>query len=165
MRGFITGLPRSRTKWFAEYFDGIPGITGYHEPLNGMKTKQDFYNLVDNGCIISDSGLFITDFQDRYDLPTVIIERDIDDVYESLKVYFDDQGYPEPSYAFLQQQQAAVDKLSGLRVAYDDIDASMESIHAHLGIPYSPEYAERMALSNLQIPVLITDVGSYELWL
>lgn len=41
----------------ADYFDGIHGVTAYHEPLNGLRSKEEFYKIVETGCIISDSGL------------------------------------------------------------------------------------------------------------
>lgn len=165
MIGFITGLPRSRTKWFAEYFDGIDGVDAYHEPLNGIKSRQEFYDLVKEGCVVSDSALFITDFQDAFpDVPTVIIERDIDEVFDSLCAYFDEQGYPKPSYEFLVHQKEAVDQLEGLRIPYNEIDSRLEEIHSHLGIPYNEEYAQRVASENLQIPILIADSESYLVW-
>lgn len=162
---FITGLPRCRTKWFAEYFDGIDGVEAEHEPLCGLRTKQEFYDIVESGVISSDSGLFLTDFQERYpEAKTVIIERNAEDVYESLCEFFEEQGYPHPSFRFVLKQQAALSKMTGLRVPFERIDASMPAIHAYLGIPYDKGYHSRMQVQNLQIPVLIPDVESYELW-
>lgn len=162
---FITGLPRCRTKWFSDYFDGIDGIDAEHEPLCGLRAKQEFYDLVESGVISSDSGLFLTDFQERWpDHKTVIIERDIEDVFKSLCAFFEEQGYAEPSMSFLLRQKEALDGMKGLRVPYGQIDESMPAIHAYLNIPYDKDYHASMQVQNLQIPVLIPDVESYELW-
>jgi len=164
MSGFITGLPRSRTKWFADYFDGIPGVTAYHEPLNGLRSKREFYDIVDRGGIIVDSGLLITDFQERYNLPTVIIERDIDAVFDSLCRYFEAQGLPLPNRLSLDLIKEGVDALQGLRIAFEDIDARMAEIHRHLGVPFDAEYAARMAGDNRQVEQLQVNTDSWLLW-
>ena len=164
--GFITGYPRSRTRWFADYFDGIDGVTAYHEPLNGMRSKREFYDLVETGCIVSDSGLFITDFQERYpSIPTLVIERDIDDVYQSLCVYFDEQGFPEPSMEYLVHQREALSNIQGLRVNFNDINERLPEINAYFNVPYNDNYAQMMITKNLQIPVLTVTQESFELWL
>tara|TARA_R110000868_G_scaffold146818_2_gene367825 strand:+ start:1057 stop:1560 length:504 start_codon:yes stop_codon:yes gene_type:complete len=163
--GFITGFPRSRTRWMADYFDGIHGVTAYHEPLNGLSSKDQFYKIVDTGCIISDSGLFITDFQERYSgIPTLIIERDIDDVYQSLCVYFDEQGLPEPSMEYLVIQQEELSKMSGWRVSFDDIDEKLPEINEYFNVPYNDDYAQMMIAQNLQIPVLTVTPKSFRVW-
>lgn len=164
-----TGLPRTRSRWAAEYFDGIENVIGLHEPTNGLKSKQEFYDLMENDqpeqVVISDSGIFITDFQERYpDTKTVIIERDTEDVFKSLCDYFNEQGYSRPSMKFLHDQKAAVDALEGLRVRYEDINKRLPEIHEYFGIPYDALYADRMTARNLQIPVLTVDVESYKLW-
>ena len=164
--GFITGFPRSRTRWMADYFDGIHGVTAYHEPLNGLRSKEEFYKIVETGCIISDSGLFITDFQERYpSIPTLIIERDIDDVYQSLCVYLDDQGFPKPPMEYLVTQQEELVKMSGWRVSFDDINERLPEINAYFNVPYSDDYAQMMIANNLQIPVLTVTPESFKLWL
>lgn len=163
---FITGLPRSRTKWFADYFDGLPNINGYHEPLNGLHSKDSFYDLCQRpNVVISDSGLHITDFQERFpDHKTVLIERPIDDVFSSLLTYFHRQALGRPSYAFLSKQQRDLAKLEGLRVPYSEINNRLEEIHEYLDIPYDALYAQRMKGQNRQVEKLEVDVDSYKLW-
>ena len=166
---FITGLPRSRTKWFADYFDGIDGFKGIHEPLNGCPSKEAFYTLAGRGdVVISDSALHITDFQQRFpDHKTVIIERDIDEVFGSLKRFFASQGLPLPSYEHLKHQAAETFALDGLRVRFEDIDDRLEEIHEYLGVPYNLLYAKFMGSQNIQMPSLSVDdvsVSSYEMW-
>lgn len=166
---FITGLPRCRTKWFAEYFSGIDGVFCYHEVLNGLRSKEDFYHAMTAPGFDfignSDSGLYITDFADRWpDAPVVIIDRDVNEVFESLTRYFREQGYPDPNYDFLLEQKQAVEALGGFRVAYEDINKRLPEIHDYIGIPFDDGYAGQVADENLQIPVLNTDVDSYLLW-
>tara|TARA_R110000782_G_scaffold193068_2_gene282692 strand:+ start:10291 stop:10791 length:501 start_codon:yes stop_codon:yes gene_type:complete len=163
MIGFITGLPRSRTKWFADYFGGL--VPSFHEPLNGMRSKNEFYNLVKSGCVISDSGLFLTDFQKRFSgVPTVIIERNAEDVFESLVDYFEDQEFPRPSWKVTLEHKAEIDKIKGLRIPFESINDRLEEIHELFNIPFSQDYADKMTVQNLQIPVLTTDVESFKVW-
>ena len=163
MIGFITGLPRSRTKWFAEYFNSL--VTAYHEPLNGMTAKQQFYDLVQSKCLISDSGLYITDFQQRYpDVPTVIIERDLSEVYSSLCNFMDNIGCLHPSLDFLLLQKKELDKLKGLRVPYSQINEKLESIHKYLKIPFSQDHLDRMIAVNVQVSEVTRNIRSYHLW-
>ena len=164
---FIASLPRTRTHWLAQYFNGMPGVTCYHELLNGLHTKQAFYDAMEAPGEIgnSDSGLFLTDFQERWpDAPTLIVERPVEDVYSSLCAYFEQQGHPRPSMQFLMQQKRIVDSLKGLRIQYSELDKRLSDIHQYFGIPFDEVYAKRMAKINLQIPVLTTDIDSYKLW-
>ena len=163
MIGFITGLPRSRTKWFAEYFSSL--VPAYHEPLNGITTKQQFYDLVKSKCVISDCGLYITDFQQRYpDVPTVIIERDLSEVYSSLCNFMDSIGYLHPSLDFLLLQKKELDKLDGLRVPYSQINEKLESIHKYLKIPFNQDHSDRMITVNVQVSEVTRNIRSYQLW-
>ena len=167
MIGFVTGLPRCRTRWFADYLDGYDGVTAYHEALCGLNTKRAFYHKMERpGHVInSDSGLYITDFQQRWpDAPTVIIERDMADVYASLCELFGRSGLPEPNMTFLAMQKIKIDQLKGLRVAFEDINERLEEITEYLGITYDPDYAVRMAYENRQMPVLKTNINSYQIW-
>jgi len=164
---FVASLPRTRTNWLAQYFNGIPGVTCYHELLNGLHTKQAFYDAMEAPGQIgnSDSGLFLTDFQQRWpEAPTLIVMRPLEDIYASLCAFFEEQGHPRPSMAFLVDQQRAVDKLTGLRIQYSELDRRLPDIHQYFGIPYKREYADMMVEINLQISVLTTDIDSYKLW-
>ena len=167
MIGFITGLPRSRTKWFAEYFNSL--VTAYHEPLNGMTDKQQFYDLVQSKCLISDSGLYITDFQQRYpNVPTVIIERDLLQVYSSLCNVIDNMEELHSIFLdLLLKQKKQLDKLDGMRVPYSQINEKLETIHKYLKIPFDQDHADRMTATNVQvseITVNIKSIKSYQLW-
>lgn len=164
MIGFITGLPRSRTKWFAEYFDCF--VAAYHEPLNGMTAKQQFYDLVQSKCLISDAGLYLTDFQQRYPgVPTVIIQRDVLQVHSSLCRATDNMT--DLHHLFLPlliKQKKELDKLDGMRVAYSRINEKLESIHEYLKIPFDRGYADQMIATNIQLSEITADIKSYQPW-
>ncbi len=168
---FVTGLPRSRTKWFAEYLNTLtPGVICYHEALCGRKSREEFYAYMELGGLDrignSDSGLFITDFQQRWpDAPTLIIERPFADVYESLCALFAANDYPAPSREFLAIQHEQVNRLEGMRVAYEDIDRRMPEIHDYLGLPYNELHHARCKRQNIQIPELVADPEAYRLWM
>ena len=168
MIGFVTGLPRTRTYWFSQYFDGLPGVTAYHEALNGCHTKEEFYRRMEDpaGHVINcDSGLCVTDYQEKWpSAPVVVIRRDVDQVYASLSRFFMKMGQPMPSYWFLKEQEEVVAKTPGLHVAFDEINCHLPRIHEYLGIPFDPDHASNMVEQKLNMPELVVDVESYLLW-
>lgn len=170
MIGFITGMPRCRTAWFAAYFDRLPGVCAYHEVLNGMKSKEDFYQAMERDnydhVINSDSGLFITDFQERWpDAKTVIVHRDPALVFASLSRYLEEQGFPAPSQDFLAEQAEAINSLEGLHVNFNEITERLQEIHEYLvDVPFDSKYAEIMNQANIQLDHLTVDIDSYLLW-
>lgn len=169
---FITGFPRSRTKWFSEYFSGLPGVYCYHEAMNGCHSRDDFHarmrafpvDYIGN----SDSGLMYSGFQQEYmGCPTVIIERDIDEVYDSLCRLFGPKMVHEANHMdSLQDQKARLDKLDGLRVKFEDIDRRLEEIHDHcVQVPFNEVYARRCINRNIQVQNLTVDMQSYRMWM
>ena len=162
MIGFITGMPRSRTHWFAEYFSHY--CPAYHEPLNGIKSKKEFYKLVDGGCIVSDSGLFITDFESRWNVPTLVIDRPLIDVQNSLNNYFERQGLEKPSGELLARQYAEVKKIKGKRVNFSDINEKLKEITNFFGFDYDEDYSNKFMAVNSQVKELKADAQSYLLW-
>lgn len=167
---FITGLPRSRTKWFSEYFTGLKDVFCYHEALNGCESKDHFdirmrapfAKHIGN----SDSGLMITDFQQRFMAPTVIIERDIDDVSVALAHQFGAGLFEEgEGRRHLERHKAMMDKLSGLRIPYDEINGRLQEIHEYLvPVPFDSEYAEKLINKHIQVDNLTVNLRSYRVW-
>jgi hypothetical protein len=161
---FIAGMPRSRTKWFSEYLSSYEGVTCWHELLNGLRTKQAFYDEMQRPGVVgnSDSGLFITDFQKRWpDAPTVVLLRDPDEVRHSLTKLL---GTP-PSMKLIAGQFVAASRLEGLQVWYNDIDERMEEIHQHIGIEYNQQRHEEYKDMNIQLDSLTVCLDSYKLWI
>jgi hypothetical protein len=165
---FIASMPRTRTYWLAQYFNGIPGVVCHHELLNGMTSRQQFYDIMEeNEGIVGDSdcGLFITDFQKRWpQAPTVIVERQFDDVCASLAKVMRAQGLEIVPVEIMQKIQENVNKLHGLRVAFEDLDDKLPEIHRVLGIPFNKEYAEKMSGMNLQLTTVSGNTDSVMIW-
>lgn len=124
---FITGLPRSRSAWFAEFMTD-DNVYCYHELLNKIKVKEDFKKmmLVDHQHVgNSDCGLFMTDHQEIFpDAKTVIIHRNINDVYHSLK----EKGLEMP-IKLLKDIESLNCNIEGLHVDFDDINEQLEDIY------------------------------------
>lgn len=133
---FITGLPRSRTKWFSEYFTqaGAPCI---HE-ATGFCTESDVFSLVEAGVGISDTGLWSIDLAEKYpDVPLVVIRRALCDVKEALEAI----GLPWHDILLLALNVPR----AALVVDYDDIDDRLEEIHAYCtDRPFNPDLANMM---------------------
>jgi hypothetical protein len=164
---FITGLPRSRTYWFAEYFStcGVPAV---HELLNGC-SRQDFYTTMEKGIINSDCGLPITDFQERFpEAPCVIIHRELVDAHSALSKFCKEIGWRQPYIENLVALQDRLQSLKGLHVEYRDIDERLEEIHQYLtpNVPYCAELADQMCSRNLKVdPALYKlHLESYSKW-
>lgn len=114
---FITGLPRSRTKWFADYFTqgGTPCL---HEAF-GCSSSQTFNDLLESGIGISDSGLWCYPFlfSDNPDIPVVYIQRDMNFIHTI------------PANALV--------------IPFGEIDERLKEIHEHCtDIPFDKEFAD-----------------------
>ena len=142
----ITGLPRSRTKWFAEYFTAC-GHPCVHEGMNGCESVDEYEDLMGRYEGNSDCGIPFYPFDGK----TVIIERNYDDVLDSLYQYFGDVN--------LMMLKGKLDKLKGLRVKFEDINDRLKEIHEYcVGDTYSEEIAERYKNMNIQV-----DMNNYQI--
>jgi len=114
MSFFLTGLPRSRTAWFSEF---LPNCL--HEGINGCRTRHEYVQKVGEGGDSSCALMFfnLADYFPK--APVVIVERDLDDVVDSLNSIglFNDQVY-----FMLIQSLKRLNKMDGLRVEYEHID-------------------------------------------
>jgi len=103
-----------------------------------------------------------SDFQDWYPhAPTVIIERDIDEVNQSLKLCID------PNHDFRGQlfnMQKYLSTLHGLRVRYEEINDRLEEIHQYLNIPFYQSRAEHYIDINIQLQNFTVDIPSWRFW-
>lgn len=123
---FITGLPRSRTAWFAEFMT-YNGVYCHHELLNNIKNKSDFECIMKSGDNVgnSDCGLFITNHEDMFpEAKTVIIHRDLNDVRDSLK----NKGINFP-VNLLRNIEILNSAMNGLHVDFLDINKRLEEIY------------------------------------
>jgi hypothetical protein len=164
MTFFLAGMPRCRTAWFAEYLSAYPDVICHHELLNGLQSRQEFYDEMEKPGYIgnSDSGLCITDFQQRWpDAPTVVLMRNPLDVHKSLTAFL---GI-EPSLEFVHRQMIAAQATNGLKVWYSEIDDRIEEIHEHIGIPFDEEIYKRYRMKNIQVEEIKVCLESYKLWM
>lgn len=92
----------------------------------------------------SDSALPITDFQTVFpDSKTVIIERAIGEVNQSLSDLFDvsaDMGWAKEK----------LNKLVGMRVPYDHLDDMLPQISNYIGIPYNRDRHDLFRCLNVE---------------
>ena len=134
--------------------------------MNGAKSVDSFYaELSADNVGNSDSGLYMTDFQEVYpSAPTVIVERPIDDVFKSLAEFLPRMGFVNPPIKVLEVMAEGVSKLKGLRVDFDDINNRLEEIMLYLNIPYDENLAGSSVAENKQLKELSIDIDSYLIW-
>lgn len=150
---FITGLPRTRTYWFSQYFNGL------HEPLNGCKSRQEFYDKVD-GKLTCDCGLIITDWQEHWpDSKTVIIHRDVNEVIDSLSALM---TVTTLTAVFLKRQARALKEITGLHINFEEINDNLKQICDYLGEEYRSD--SDLINKNLQLENITGDPESLMIW-
>lgn len=160
MTYFVASLPRSRTTWFAAYFNAL-GSNCLHEALCGCEEKEDFDRRMAAADGNADCGLVISDFQDRFPgAPTVIIHRDPVEVQRSMARL----GYPI-DISTLQWLSGRLKRLSGLHVKFHDIDRSLEQITRYVGIEYNERIASVFCDMKIEPKVIRSNVRSMQLWL
>jgi len=154
---FITGLPRSRTKWFSEYFSAA-GAPCIHDPV-GYCSREDVYELVEAGIGISDSGLWVTDLVSKYpEVPVVVIERNVTESLYALEAI----GIPWSPYIV----RALNPVVGSLRVAYRNINEQLEEIHRFCtDRPYRKELADMMKDKVIKQDSFSVPEGQIERWL
>ena len=156
---FVTGLPRSRTAWFAAYLCGL-GKLVLHEGLDGLKSKQEFSDLMSTCDGDSDPSLVFTDFQSMFPgHKTLIIHRPIKDVKRSL----DAIGIVFP-LRYLKYLTMKMAHLDGLHVQFDDIDERLEDITKFFGIEYNPIIADIYMNMVVKQKITVSDVESLKAW-
>lgn len=147
-RFFITGLPRSRTAWFAVACC-VAGRHCVHEPL-GVDSFLDNLGISDSGM-----GLSIEFILNQYGPRTLIIERSLEGVVESLTAYFGGH-LPIPHEAGERRLAALQEALQYQhplikRVAYADLHSTkvLESCFEWLKVPIPPGL-EQLKHMNIQ---------------
>lgn len=147
----ITGYPRSRTCWLATYFDTLPGVRAFHDPLRhtdctteGLKrfvaeraSSYDHVVLVDHAFLLFPELL-------RYCDRTLFVHRLRSDVETSLL-----KATTAIPYALLDAEQEGLERSLtgfGATVGFETIDASLRDIHDHCvpGVSYDPKHAADM---------------------
>jgi len=161
MNFFITGLPRSRTAWIANFFS-TGDVFCWHEAMAGITSKAQYwerlsterYTHVGNSdCTLYMGGLLPN-------CPLVIIERDVGEVDKALtKIGF------AGCLKMLEESQAALDKMDGLRIPFYEINDRLEEIHQHcVDTPVDSMRAHRLTQQRVELLNIIPDVESIRLW-
>lgn len=120
----ITGLPRSRTAWFAAAAMNDQSVC-YHEPLRRLSRWDDVFYAVWNGYGIryvgaSDHalGFWLPEIMRREKPRTLIIERPIGEVNASLARI----GFPPTNFCELLLEYLSFDHPAIMRVPYAALD-------------------------------------------
>ena len=161
----ITGLPRSRTAWIAQYFQGLEGVSCFHEPeskendiASVLDRLSDVYGLYSG---ISSSAIsFWTDneLKSFNGCKSLIIERNIDDVIESLNKA--EMGLSEDTNIkicdYIIKSYERIEKSTDcMKIKYGNLDDPyyMKSIQNHLTpqTMFDYKYWEYMMEANIQI--------------
>lgn len=144
----ITGLPRSRTAWFAMYFTAI-GSPCVHEPYARARSDEDAQRVPAEYEGISDSSLILLNPPGI--TAKVIIHRSAHDVAESLE-----QAYKMPyrkTMPLLREWEKRLRTIQGLHIPYEKIDERLEDIHKWC-VPYIPWDQEKADyLCNMSVTV------------
>lgn len=152
----ITGLPRSRTFWFSQYFNQLSHVFCGHQLLNGCYSEKSFLSKLkkegkkNNFIGDSDSMLPFLDFKKIPDeIPVLVIERDFEEVIFSML----EAGLTidNLNYKVLKELNERIKKIKGLRIIFDVINDELEEIHSHLlpQVPFDQEIANEFIDTNL----------------
>ena len=140
MRFVITGLPRTRTAWFAAYFMGVKDTICYHE-ASFMGNEMDVpYRNIGN----SEAGVpqeWLDEFKPQ---KIVVVHRPVAEVERSLEII----GQPVKK-GFIEALEERNQGIDGLHVDFYDIN--IEKIHDYLGLAgHDPYRAALFADMNVQ---------------
>ena len=164
-RFFIAALPRSRTAWLSQFFCA-GDVFCLHDGLNRYPNKESLSRAMSGTHRAygnADSGLMFSQFQDWFDAPTLVIERDEGEVYESLVDLF---GSAE--WALVREMSDRLKKVTGLRIPYSEINDRLEEIWSYcVGDGYDHlrgESMKRMKIETTEIhgnPESFREVASW----
>lgn len=132
MNYFITGLPRSRTAWFAALFSASKDCFCFHDGLNGCRTVEELKIRLESRperhVGDSDSGLMILDLERLFpDAKVVLIKRDVEECRESLVEFIGEEYGSTIDYAAMMMENVK----DALVVEFDDIDSRIDEIFTY----------------------------------
>ena len=145
MKFCITGLPRSRTAWFAAYFTAT-GNKCAHEPFAKCRTEEEVDSVKSRYEGISDSFMVFVPYTGKQ----VIIERDKEEVRKSL---FHKFGMDiDLTDGLLEVALEKMQFIDGLRVKYSDINDRLQEIHEYcVDTPYDEDTGNLFKDLNIQV--------------
>lgn len=141
MSFIVTGLPRSRTAWFAALFTAL-GKPCSHELTKDCNSLSDFKSRLKLAGT-ADSGVVL--IKRTVNVPTVVIHRPVKHVVESLGVT------DKKQIQFFEDMETNSLSISGLHVTYCDIDERIHEIISHCVGDLGDYYTVKMMQSfNIQ---------------
>ena len=165
---FITGLPRSRTAWLASFFTGNNSFcyhemlrisSGFEDGIKKMLNRKEMY--VGN----SDSSLPI--WMDKIDhilrdSPIVIIERDIDEVANSLTNLFGHNDFTKMLDTTLEGLEIIKNKYNYISVDYNKLSeqSCLEMIWGFCTpeLPFDKDKFEMLKTINISLTKDLKDL-------
>lgn len=155
---YIAALPRSRTAWLSAWLCNGTSFC-FHEILHRNEgvfpvrpelyvgTAETRLELIPEGC------------------PRVIVHRPVMECYDSLMTNFEvPEGVSFTAYSklalrVLKDYNNKLDDMTGLHIAFDDIDDSLWKIHRYL-MPNEPIDQDRIdEMQRLNIQITTASVG------
>jgi len=148
---FITGFPRSRTKWFSEYFNGIPEVQCMHQGCNGCYSVESLLSKMERiECETVGDSDAILPFLELEGYPVIIIDRELEDVLESynlMRLYVNDE-----TLEILCVEEQLLKEVPGMHIKFNEIDKNIKEIHEYLiDAPFNEIYARKMCKKNIQV--------------
>ena len=152
MNFFITGLPRSRTMWFSEYYAKY-GRTCFHELSTRIESVEDYQQQLGDNNGNSDWNLINTETFKLYpNAPVVVVLRDPEEVTRSFQRV---AGWPYAmtyvTWDYHYQRLASLNAPNVMHVDYEEIDLHIEDLHRWLtpNLPFDEQTAEEMAVTKV----------------
>lgn len=158
---FITGLPRSRTAWLSTFFTGNNSFC-YHEILRISDGLDDAIEKLLNRkeMYVGNSDSSLPLWMDKIDhvlqhSPIVIIERDVNEVNNSLINLFGDVGWTESIDLILENLEIIKKRYNYISVDYNELDkqSCLELISDFCipNIPFDKDKFETLKTINISI--------------
>jgi hypothetical protein len=128
---FITGLPRSRTAWLSAFMSS-GDVFCHHELIKENQDVVSYANAMAKGYRVVGNadcgGMVFPDILALHDA-IVIIERDPEEVIESLNKVFPEKTKETPEIVY--ELQKRLDMVNGLRIPYNEVNSSIKKIWEH----------------------------------
>jgi len=175
MNFFITGLPRSRTAWMANLFT-YGDVHCFHEGMSGCESVVQYQTKLDSMKYhrhVGDSNTTTALFMSETWGPTVIIERDLDEVVASLEDMQKEYGKEifGTSKEIRQNMEALWARLQvmeGLHIPFDQVDSRLEEIWEYcLPVPFNEERAEmlkdfKIEITQQRLDTLVKEISIWQ---
>tara|TARA_R110000823_G_scaffold201784_1_gene332632 strand:+ start:6128 stop:6634 length:507 start_codon:yes stop_codon:yes gene_type:complete len=146
MTFFVTGLPRSRTAWLANFLTYGDNLC-YHEGILGCKNIDEYIDKIGNG---GDSNTLLASFDHTKFFPdakVVIIDSTIEaSVQYGWDYYNKDMTVP------MHMLKVRLDGMRGLHVPFSEINNNLKNIWEYLyEEPYNEKRANMLVDLNIQM--------------